>query len=146
MAPSGGIGPHTHLKILAPKLFPCKGNSGTKNGADNEGKDTQRLSQLEIHHMHRHQTPVLFLMLRCACRQELGMAILCEALPAPIWDRWKHLYPTNHLTKPADPYGRFKGRNERVEGNYNLLGRTTVSTSVTSQSSWRLKSTTNQGA
>jgi hypothetical protein len=34
--------PPTHLKIFNPELFLSKGNIGTKNGAETEGKALQR--------------------------------------------------------------------------------------------------------
>jgi hypothetical protein len=48
-APGRGIGPPTHLKIFYPELVLSKGNTGTKSGAETEGKAIQRLSHLAIH-------------------------------------------------------------------------------------------------
>jgi hypothetical protein len=41
----------------------------------------------------------------------------------------------NHLTEPRDPNRRVRGRTEGTEGNYNIIGRKTVSTNQTPQSS-----------
>jgi len=42
---------------------------------------------------------------------------------------------TNHQTEVGDPSGRIRGRTEGAEGNYNPIGRTTISTNYTPQSS-----------
>jgi hypothetical protein len=43
----------------------------------------------------------------------------------------------NNWTEPRDPNGRARGRTERAEGDFNLIGRT-MSTNQTTQSSQRL--------
>jgi len=40
----------------------------------------------------------LLLMLSCACKQESGMAVLWEALPAPDWYRCRYSQPTIELS------------------------------------------------
>jgi hypothetical protein len=55
----------------------------TKCGAETEGKAMQRLSQLGIHLIYRHQTQTLLWMPRSACRQEPDIAVPWEALPVP---------------------------------------------------------------
>ena len=67
MAPGWGMGPPTHLKNINPELFLSKENSGTKSGAETEGKAIERLSYLEIHPICRHQMQTLLLMPRSAC-------------------------------------------------------------------------------
>jgi hypothetical protein len=41
----------------------------------------------------------------------------------------------NHWTKFRDPNGRDRGRTEAAEGNYNPIGKITISTNRTPQSS-----------
>jgi hypothetical protein len=67
--------PTAHLKNFVPELFLSKGNGGTKNAAETEGKDIQRPPYLEIHPICNHQIQTLLLMPRCDCRQEPGMAV-----------------------------------------------------------------------
>jgi hypothetical protein len=43
------MGPPTYLKNINPELFLSRGNAGTKNGAESEGKAIQRLPHLGIH-------------------------------------------------------------------------------------------------
>jgi hypothetical protein len=43
------MGPPTHLKNINPELLMLKGNSGTKSGAETEGKAIQSLPHLGIH-------------------------------------------------------------------------------------------------
>jgi hypothetical protein len=50
-----------------PELFLSKGHTGTKIGAESEGKAIQRLPHLEIHPIYSHQTQSLLLMSRSAC-------------------------------------------------------------------------------
>jgi hypothetical protein len=69
------MGLPTHLKNINPEFLLLKGNTGTKNGAETEGKAIQRLLHLGIHPICRHQTQILLLMPRRACRQEPGMAV-----------------------------------------------------------------------
>jgi hypothetical protein len=47
--------PPTHLKSFDPELFLSKGNAGTKNGVETEGKTIQRPAHLGIHFLHIHQ-------------------------------------------------------------------------------------------
>ena len=65
----------THLKVFNPELILSKGNAGTKNEAETEGKAIQRPPYLVIYPMHRHQTLTLLLISRSACRQVSGMAV-----------------------------------------------------------------------
>ena len=43
MAPGWGMGSVTHLQIFNLELLLSKGNTGTKSGAETEGKAIQRL-------------------------------------------------------------------------------------------------------
>lgn len=63
------------FKIFDPELS-CLRKFRDKNGAEMEGKATQRLAQLGIDPLHRHQTPILLLMLGYAGRQEPSMTVL----------------------------------------------------------------------
>ena len=57
------MGSPTHLQILNPEGLLFKGNTGTKCGAETEGKATQRLPHLGIHPIYCHQTQTLLWML-----------------------------------------------------------------------------------
>jgi hypothetical protein len=61
------MGPPTHLKNNTPEFLLLKGNAGTKNEAESEGKAIQRLLQLGIHSICRHETQALLLMPGSAC-------------------------------------------------------------------------------
>jgi hypothetical protein len=74
------MGPHIHLKNINLELLLFKGNTGTKIGAETEGKAIQRLSHLGIHPICRHQTQSLLLIPRSACWQELFPERLCQGL------------------------------------------------------------------
>jgi len=63
MAPGIGMVP-THLKNFNPELLLSKRNEWTKSGAETEGKDIQRLSQLGIYLNCKHQNQMLLLMCR----------------------------------------------------------------------------------
>jgi len=41
--------PPTHLKNINPEFLLSKGNAGTKNGAETEGKNIETLPHLRIH-------------------------------------------------------------------------------------------------
>jgi hypothetical protein len=47
MGTSGGKEPPTHLKFFNPELLLSKGNAGTINGAETEGKVMKRLPHLD---------------------------------------------------------------------------------------------------
>jgi hypothetical protein len=59
------------------------GDTGTKCGAETEGKVIQWLSHLEIHPIYSHQTQTLLRMPTSACWQEPDIAISWEALLVP---------------------------------------------------------------
>jgi hypothetical protein len=73
--------------------------------------------------------PTLLLIPTSACWQELSIAVLWEYLNKTDADA------SNHWTEPSDSYGRVKGRTEVAEGDCNPIGRTTISTKWTPQSS-----------
>jgi hypothetical protein len=50
------MGPPTHLQIFNEELLLSKENTGTKCGAETEGKAIQRLPHPWIHSIYRHQT------------------------------------------------------------------------------------------
>jgi len=54
--------PPPHLRNLNPELLLCKGNAGTKNRAETEGKAIQRRPFLGIHLTCRHKMLRLLLM------------------------------------------------------------------------------------
>jgi len=56
------------------KIF-TGGNTGTKNGAETEGKAIQRLPHLGIHSICSHQTQSLLLMPKSVCQQEPDMDV-----------------------------------------------------------------------
>jgi hypothetical protein len=51
--------PPNHLKNFNPKLILFKGNTGTRIGAETEGKAIQRVPHVRIHPICRHQTKTL---------------------------------------------------------------------------------------
>jgi hypothetical protein len=55
--------------------IPIEGVTGTKCGAEMEGRTIQRLSHLEIHPIYNHQTQILLQMPIRACRQETDIAV-----------------------------------------------------------------------
>jgi hypothetical protein len=60
------MGPDMHLKNINSELFLSKGNAGTKNGGETEGKTIRRLLHLGIHHICRHQTQTVLMIPRTA--------------------------------------------------------------------------------
>ena len=91
MTPSWGMGPPTHLKIFNPELFLSKRNSrGWGEWNRDWRKGHPETVPPWIHPICLHQTPTLLLIPRRACRQEPGIAVLWEPLPA-------HGPQTSHL-------------------------------------------------
>jgi len=70
------------------------GNTESKCGAETEGKAIQRLPQMGIHPIYRHQTQTLLLMLRSACWQEPDIAVSWNVLPNTDKYRGGYLQPT----------------------------------------------------
>ena len=64
------MGLPTDLKIFNPELFLSKGNKGTTNGAESDGKSIQELPHLGIHPMPIPETLTLLMKPRCSCRYE----------------------------------------------------------------------------
>ena len=59
MDPQLRDGATTHIQNFNPELLLCKGNTGTKSGAETEGKAIQRLPHLGIHPTYSHQTQIV---------------------------------------------------------------------------------------
>jgi hypothetical protein len=59
---SRGMKSPTHLKTFNQEFLLSKGNTGTKSGAETEGKASWRLPYLSIHPTCSHQTQILLLM------------------------------------------------------------------------------------
>jgi hypothetical protein len=74
--------------------------------------------------MCRHQTLTLLQMPRCAYRKEPGMAVSTEILLAAKTDTDR----ANHWTESGNPRGKVRVRTEGAEGDWNPIGKTTVST------------------
>jgi hypothetical protein len=94
MAPGWGMGPPTYLKNFNPELLLSKGNTGTKSGAETEGKAIQRMPHLGLHPICSHQTQTLLGMPRSACWQDPDIAVSLEAVPEPDKYRCRCLQPT----------------------------------------------------
>jgi hypothetical protein len=88
----------------------------------------QRVPYLGIYPMCRYYVPDSIAEgQERACRQEPGMAVLWEALPAPEIDAGI----ANYWTEPRDSFGRARRRTEGAEGDCNPMRRTTISTNQT---------------
>jgi hypothetical protein len=100
--------PTTHLQNFKPELLLSKGNTGTKSGAETEGKTIQRLPHLGIHPTSRYEIQTLLLMPRGACWQEPNTAVSWELLPDPDQYRWGGLQPTIGLSTgtPMEELGK----------------------------------------
>ena len=104
---SWGMGPPPCLQIFNPELFLSKGHTGTKCGAVTEAKAIQRLPQLGIHRIYRHQTQTLLQMLRSTCWQEPHIAVSWEVLPEPDKYRGGCTQPNLRLSRetPVEELG-----------------------------------------
>jgi hypothetical protein len=76
------MGLSTNIITFNPEFFDLRKIQG-ENGAETEEKAIQRLPNLGIHLIYRHQTPVLLLVSRSALWQEPGLAVPWEVFPAP---------------------------------------------------------------
>ena len=107
--PSGRIRTPTYLptKLFTQNLSYSKKKKifRDKDVAETEGMANQKLAQLEIHPMSKHQY-----------------------LTALRYSGMMQILTANHWTEPTDPHGRVRGRIEGAEGVCNLIGRTTIST------------------
>jgi hypothetical protein len=93
---------------------------GQKNGAEIKRKDIQRLPNLGIHPICRHQTPTLLLIPRSTYWQKPGIAVPWGSARA-----WQiQMFTANHWTEYRDPNGRVRVRTEGGEGDCNPIGRT----------------------
>jgi hypothetical protein len=126
--------PLTHLKNFNPELFLSKGNVGTESGTETEGKAIQKLPHLGIHPIYSHQTQTLLLMPKSACWQETDNSCLLRGC-VRAWPIQMQMIADNHWTEHGVPNGRVRGRTEGAEGVCNSIGRTTILTNQTSQSS-----------
>jgi hypothetical protein len=132
------MGSPTHLKNFNLELFPSKGNTNSKSGAETEEKAIQRLPHLGIHpicipyvkprHYCWHQEVI--------CWQEPLIAVCWEALSKADQYRCGCSQPTIRLS--TGPQWRSYGkdwRKGRTEGVCNSIERTTVSTNQIPKSS-----------
>jgi hypothetical protein len=88
------MGPLTYLKNFGQDFSLSEGNAETKMEQRLKEKINQRLSQLGIHSMHKHQTPTLLLMPSCACRS-LAWLSSERLYQHPDWDRCRYLTANN---------------------------------------------------
>jgi hypothetical protein len=65
----------TQLKNINTELFLSKGNAGTENGAETEGKAIQRLPHLGIHPICRHKTQTALLMPKSTCSKKPDITV-----------------------------------------------------------------------
>jgi hypothetical protein len=105
-------------------------NMEIKCRAETKEKDTQRLSHLGIHPIYSYQTQMLLWMPRSACWKEPDMAVSWEALPEPYKYRGGCSYPTIELST-GSPIEELREGTEGVEGLWNPIGSTTISTNQT---------------
>jgi hypothetical protein len=108
-------------------LLLSKGNAWAKNGAETEGKATQRLPHLGIHFICRNQTQTLLLMPRSASWQESDIAVSWEALPESDQSIQMQMLEANHWTEHRVPNGGVRERTQEAEGFCNPIGKTTIS-------------------
>jgi hypothetical protein len=81
-------------KTFKSKWLLSKGNTGTKSGAESEGKSIKTLPDLGIHHTCRRQTHTLLQIPKSVCWQEPDTSVFWEALPDSDQYRWRCLQPT----------------------------------------------------
>jgi hypothetical protein len=110
-------------------LFLSKGNTGTKSVAKTEVKAFQRPTHLGIH----LQTPNPNTIAddnNCLLTGACLLRVCAKAQPIQMW-----MLAANYRTEHRDHNGRVKERNERAEVDCNPIGRATISTNQTPQSS-----------
>ena len=125
------MGPPTHLQNKNPELLLSKQNTGTKIGAETEGKATQRLSYLGIRPLYRHQIYTLLLMPRSSCWQKSDIAILRYS--SRPWQIQRRRMTAKHWIEHGNTNGRFGRRTEGTKGVYNPIRITKISTKLRSQ-------------
>ena len=101
------MGLPTHLQNFNLESFLSKENTGTKSGAETEGKAIQRLPNLGIHPTCRYQTQTLWRLI------QLSPERLCQSLTNT--DAEARNQP---LTEYRDLNGGVRGRTEGAEGPY----------------------------
>jgi hypothetical protein len=127
------MGPPRNLKNINPELLLSKGSTGTKSGIETEGKAIQRLPHLGIHPICSHQTQTLLYAKKCLLT---GAWYGCplrgstRAWPIQMW-----MIAAKHRTNCRDPDEGVMGRTEGAEGDWDPIGRATISTNWTPQSS-----------
>jgi hypothetical protein len=128
MATSWGMVPPIYLKNINPEFLLSKRNGGTKNGAETEGKATQRLPHLRIHPICWNQTQTLLLITVSAWLT--GAWYNCplrgSARAEPIQMR---LFTANHWTEHGDSNEEVRARTRGAEEICYHIGRTTISNS-----------------
>ena len=50
-----------------------------------------------------------------------------DPMSSPTWIHYIHILTDNHWSEVQDPYGRVRGRTEGTEGDWDSIGRKTVS-------------------
>jgi hypothetical protein len=99
---------------FSPELLLSKGNPGTKNGAETEGKAIQRLPHLGIHPTCRHWTRTNFW-----CQEVLADRSLIQLSPEKLCQILTNTNvdacATNHQTEHKDLNGGVRGRTEGAE-------------------------------
>jgi hypothetical protein len=124
---------HLHLsygatlsKFLIHNCF-CLKEMQVHKRAESRGKAIQRLPQLRIQPMCRHQTTILLLIYACKQEPLTDSAIILLRQMQTLTD--------NYCTDPRNSYGRAKGRIEGAEEDCILIGIKSVATNRNSQSS-----------
>ena len=116
-------GSPTHLQNFNPELLLSKWNTGTKSGAETEGKAIQRLPHLVIHTTCKHQAQTLLLMPWSDCWQESNTAFSWEALPDPDQYICRCIQP-NIVLSLDTLMERVRAKTVGAEGVCDLIGRT----------------------
>jgi hypothetical protein len=109
-------------------------NMETKSRAETEGKTIQRLPHLGIHPINSHQTLTLLWMLRNVCWKKPDIVVSWEALARALQIQ-SQMFAGNHCTECGLPNEGVRERTEGAEGVCNPIGRTTIPTNQTPQSS-----------
>jgi hypothetical protein len=108
--------PPTHFKNFNPEMFLSKGKTGTKYGAEIEGKAIQRLPHRSIHPICRHPDTIADAKKHLLTGTWFGYS--CQHLSN------RDVLTANHWTEPRDPNGRARERTAGAEVDCNPIGRT----------------------